>query len=199
MTHSLRIAVADDEAVMQEYYRQTLPTLGHEVAFVAPTGRALIEHCRVSPPHLIITDIKLPDMNGIDAVAEVCRDTPLPVILVSGHHNPEFIERASAEHILAYLVKPVTRSVLQTEIGIVIQRFQQFQALHRETADLRQALEDRKIIERAKGILMRRLKLEEPEAFRRLQKMAMDKNLKLIEIARMILSAEELLPSADNR
>src|SRR5262249_60920406 len=96
-----------------------------------------------------------------------------------------------ADHILAYLAKPIKQADLEPAIAIAMRRFDQFQALRREAADLKQALEDRKVIERAKGILMKKANLGENDAFRRLQKLASDKNRKLVEIAQMILTAEE--------
>ena len=135
----------------------------------------------------------MPDMDGIDAAAQIYRNAPVPVILVSAYHDPEFIRRAEADHILAYLVKPIKQADLEPAIGIAMRRFEQFQALRKETSDLKQALEDRKVIEKAKGILMKKAGLDEHDAFRRLQKLASDKNRKLIEIAQMILTAEEAL------
>ena len=130
-----------------------------------PDGRELVEHCRTARPDLVITDIKMPDMDGIDAAAEIYAQAPIPVILVSAYHDPEFIRRAEADHILAYLVKPIKQADLEPAIGIAMRRFEQFQALRKETADLKQALEDRKVIEQAKGILMKKAGLDEPEAF----------------------------------
>jgi response regulator NasT len=92
---------------------------------------------------------------------------------------------------MGYLVKPIKQADLGPVISLAIRRFEQFEALRKETVDLRQALEDRKIIERAKGILMKHAHLEEPDAFRRLQKLASEKNLKLVEVARMLLTADE--------
>lgn len=191
MNHSLRIAVADDEPDMQEYFRTILPHLGHEVVAVSGTGRDLVEHCRVGKPDLVITDIKMPDMDGIDAAALIYKNSAVPVILVSAHHDPATIRRAEADFVMAFLVKPIKQADLEPAIAIAIRRFDQFQALRKEAADLKQALEDRKTIEKAKGILMKKANLDEHEAFRRLQKIASDKNLKLIEIARIILTAEE--------
>ena len=142
-------------------------------------------------PDLVITDIKMPDMDGIDAAMTVCREQPLPVILVSAFHERELLERAVAEHVLAYLVKPIKAADLVPAIGIALRRFEQFHALRQEAADLRQALEDRKVIERAKGVLMKRARLDEAEAFRRMQKLASEKSRKLVEIATAILVAEE--------
>jgi response regulator NasT len=193
MNRSLRIAVADDEQDMREYFQQILPLLGHEVAAVAANGRELVDLCLSTHPDLVITDIKMPDMDGIDAAASIYRKVAIPVILVSAYHDAEFIRRAEANHIMAYLIKPIKQADLEPAISIAMRRFEQFQALRKETADLKQALEDRKVIEKAKGILMKKASLDEHDAFRRLQKLASDKNRKLIDIAQMILTAEEAL------
>jgi two-component system, response regulator PdtaR len=191
MNRSLRIAVADDEPDMREYFRTILPGLGHEVVAVAGNGRELVEACRNHRPDLVITDIKMPDMDGIEAATRIYRDGPIPVILVSAYHDAEFIRRAEADHILAYLVKPIKQADLEPAIALAVRRFEQFHALRKESADLKQALEDRKAIEKAKGLLMKKAGLDEADAFRRLQKLASDRNKKLVEIAQMILTAEE--------
>jgi response regulator NasT len=135
----------------------------------------------------------MPDMDGIDASTAICRDAPVPVILVSGYHEPELIERALADHVLAYLIKPIKQADLETAIALAMRRFREFQALHQQADDLRQALEDRKLIERAKGVLMKRAGLEEADAFRRLQKLSSDKNQKMVQIARTIITADEAM------
>jgi two-component system, response regulator PdtaR len=191
MSRALKIVVADDELDMRDYFQQILPLLGHQVMGVARTGRELVDLCVAAHPDLVITDIKMPDMDGIDAAAQIYHQAPIPVILVSAYHDPEFIRRAEADHIMAYLVKPIKQADLEPAIGIAMHRFEQFQLLRKETTDLKQALEDRKVIEKAKGILMKKAGLDEPAAFRRLQKLASDKNRKMIEIAQTILTAEE--------
>jgi response regulator NasT len=193
MTRSLKIAVADDELDMRDYFQQILPLMGHQVVAVAQTGRELVELCTTMHPDLVITDIKMPDMDGIDAATQIYRKAPVPVILVSAYHDPEFIHRAGADHIMAYLVKPIKQADLEPAIGLATHRFEQFQALRKETSDLKQALENRKVIEKAKGILMKKTGLDENDAFRRLQRLASEKNHKVIEIAQMILTAEEAL------
>jgi response regulator NasT len=193
MNDSLRISVADDEQDMRDYFQRILPLLGHKVVSVASTGRELLKHCRDHAPDLVITDIKMPEMDGIDAATEIYRDHAVPVILVSAYHDAELIDRAEADHILAYLVKPIKQADLEPAIGLAMRRFRQFEALRQEAADLRQALADRKIIEKAKGVLMKRAGLDEHDAFRRLQKLASEKNKKLIEISTMIVTAEEAL------
>jgi response regulator NasT len=191
MNSPLRIVVADDEPDMREYFQKLLPRLGYHVVGAARDGRELLELCRKERPDLVITDIKMPDMDGIDAAVQIYQERPLPVILVSAYHDPELIARAEVDHILGYLVKPVKAGDLAPTIVLAVRRFEQFQALRQEAADLRQALEDRKVIERAKGILMKRGRLDEQEAFRRLQRLASEKSRKLIDIAQMILVAEK--------
>jgi len=191
MNHTLRIVVADDEADMRDYFRKMLPHLGHRLVAAAENGRDLVQLCMEKRPDLVITDIKMPDMDGIDAATEIYKSMALPVILVSAYHDAALIARAEADHIMGYLVKPIKQADLEPVIALAMRRFQQFQELRKEAADLRQALEDRKIIERAKGIVMKKVQLDEHDAFRRLQKLASDKNLKLVEISRMVLTAEE--------
>jgi response regulator NasT len=193
MNRSLRIAVADDEPRMRDWFRRILPLLGHEVVAAVETGRELVEQCRAKKPDLIITDINMPDMDGIDAAAEIYKEQAIPVILVSAYHDANLIERAEADHVMAYLVKPIKQAHLEPAIALATRRFDQFQELRKQAADLRQALEDRKVIERAKGLLMKQARLDEDEAFRRLQKMARDKNLKLVDTAKMVLAVGEAL------
>jgi len=198
MSGSLRIVIADDEADLRDYLQETLSVLGHEVVGVATTGRELVEQARTTQPDLVITDIKMPEIDGIDAAVEICQHGPIPIILVSAYHDRELVSRAGESHVLAYLVKPIGQQDLETAISIVMSRFEQFQDLRREAADLRQAMEDRKIIERAKGILMQRAGLSEDDAYRRLNKTARDGNQKLRDVAQSILTAENLLrPGSD--
>ncbi len=191
MNHVLRIAVADDEPLMRRWYKSTLAKLGHEVVVVAENGRELVERCREQQPELVITDIEMPDMDGL-AASELIRDNaPVPVILVSAHYDEEYVERALQNHVLAYLVKPIKQPDLATAIALVMRRFQEFRALEQQADNLTQAVEDRKLIERAKGILMQRVGLDEQGAFKRLQQLSQDRNQKLAEVARSIIAAEE--------
>src|ERR1051326_3262214 len=193
MNAGLRIGVADDEPDMREYFQTLLPRLGHKVIGAACDGRELVELCRTAKqkPDLVITDIKMPDMDGIDAATQIYKEQPVAVILVSAFHDPALIARAESDHVLGYLVKPIKPADLEPTIALAMRRFEQFQALRQETADLRQALEDRKIIERAKGILMKRSRLDEQEAFRRLQRLASEKSRKVADNAKMVVFAEE--------
>ncbi|MAG92135.1 MAG: response regulator [Planctomycetaceae bacterium] len=191
MSDSLRIAVAEDEADMRDFYSKMLVRLGHEVVGVAENGVELVALCHDTRPDLVLTDIEMPEMDGLTAVSEICAERSVPVILVTAHHQDSFVERARREHVLAYLVKPIKASDLSPAIALAMQRFEELQTLQKEADGLRQALDDRKLIERAKGILMMRAQIDEPTAFRRLQKLSNERNVKLIEIARNIIDAEK--------
>jgi response regulator NasT len=188
----LRVAVADDEKDIREYLEEVLPRLGYEVVASASTGREMASRVRQTKPDLVITDIRMPDMDGIDLASAINRDARYAVILVSAHHDEELVRRAAADHIMAYLIKPINEAHLKTAIPLAMLRFRHFQALADEAASLRQALEDRKLIEKAKGILMRRLRVDEEDAFRRLRMLASSQNRKLVEVGRSVASAEEV-------
>jgi response regulator NasT len=193
MSRALRVVVADDTATMQHFYETLLPKLGHEVVAVAATGAELVEKCDQLKPDLVITDIKMPDMDGLEAAAKIYEKQPVPIIVVSSYHEDELIQRAAAEHVLAYLLKPLDVNTLAAQISIVMRRFEEFTILRMEANHYRQSLQDRKLIERAKGILMRTSKIEEHEAFRRMQKAASRSNKKLVEIAQTIIDADAAL------
>jgi len=191
MSNGLRIVVADDEVEMRDFFEKVLPRFGHQVVAVAENGAELVEHCRRLNPDLIITDIKMPEMDGIEACNQICQEHAVPVILVSAYHDPALIARAEADHVLAYLVKPIGLADLQPAISIAMRRFKELQSLQNECKDLRQAITDRKVIERAKGLLMKLAGVDEHEAFQRLQQLASEKNLKLIDAANSILAVEK--------
>jgi response regulator NasT len=134
MSQALRIVVADDELDMREYFQQMLPRLGHTVVAAARNGQELVELCRSAKPDLVITDIKMPELDGIDAAIQLYEDRPVPVILVSAHHDEKLIERAEMDHIMGYLVKPIKQADLAPTIAIAVHRFEQFEAMRREAA-----------------------------------------------------------------
>jgi response regulator NasT len=190
--------VADDERDTRDFFQALLTRLGHKAA-LAQSGKQLVEQCQALKPDLVITDIKMPDMDGIAAAEAVTREREVPVILVSGHHEAELLQRAMADHIMAYLVKPVKPADVEVAIPLAMNRFEQYQAVRREARDLRQALEDRKVIERAKGAVMKRVGVNEEEAFRRLRKTASDQNRKLVDVSQSILKAEEIFRELEGR
>lgn len=200
MTDSLRIIVADDEPDMLDFYQTMLTGEGHDVIATADNGMQLVSLALQHEPDLIITDIRMPVKDGLSAVREITFQKPLAAIVVSAHTDDEYIEQAKQDCILAYLVKPIRAADLSPAIALARQRFREFRALQQQADSLRQTLEDRKIIERAKGIVMDSCGLSEKEAFLRLRKLSNDRNEKLVNIAQTIVSAEaafEMLPAAN--
>ncbi len=190
-TDPLRVAVLEDRDDTVYWFEKALGQLGHRVTFVARTAQELLERARADPPDVVLADIRVPDGDGILAAELVYRERPVPVVLVSAYYEDELVRRAEDAHVMAYLVKPVEVSELGAALALAVRRFRQMEELRREATELRQALEDRKVIERAKGAVMRRLGLDEQEAYRRLRKHASDHNFKLTQVAARILEAEE--------
>jgi response regulator NasT len=191
VTQPLRIAVADDELDIREHLHELLTRLGHQAVAVA-TGKQLVELCRATSPDLVISDIKMPDMDGIAAAEAVNHEKETPVIVVSAYHDAELLDRAAAGNVMAYLVKPVSGSDIQAAVHVAMYRFRQYLEVWREADSLRQALADRKLVEQAKGVVMKRLGVDEEEAFSRLKKLASRRNRKLVDVAREVLPADEV-------
>lgn len=197
MVRPLRIAVADDEPDVRDFFERYLPRLGHTVVAVAEDGAALLERCRVAKPDLVVADIKMPRMSGLEAVAALRAERPTAAVLVSAHGDAEWVDKAQAAGVEAYLIKPVTERDLGPAIAVAWRQFEQAQALKREAVELRQSLEDRKVIERAKGAVTRRLNVAEDDAYRRMRKYASDHNLRLVEVAGQVMAAEEVFRALD--
>jgi AmiR/NasT family two-component response regulator len=186
------VVIADDDRDTREYLQEAMSRLGWRVLAAAGSGRELVSACQEHFPDLVITDVRMPDMDGITAAAAGTNGRPVPVIVISAHHDPELMARLNETAILGYLVKPFTEPHLKAAVAVALARFEQFEAMRREATDLRQALEDRKAIERAKGALMRRLGVSEDEAYRMLRASASNRNIKLVEAARRVITAEEV-------
>lgn len=195
MSRPLRIVIAEDEPELLADLEETLQEFGHRVVGTAQNGRELVEICSKAEPDLVVSDIKMPDMDGLEAAKELSRIRPVPFVIVSAYHDQEFIDRALEENVLAYLIKPVDDHNLRTAIQVARRRFQEFLFLREQASNLQQALEERKLIERAKGILMKRANLDEPAAFRRLQLLSSQRNAKMIDVARSLVDAEQAFAS----
>jgi two-component system, response regulator PdtaR len=192
MSMCLRVLIADDESIRLLSLGSQLAALGHQVVAEATRGDEAVQLAAETKPDLAIMDIKMPVMDGIEAAERITQARPIPIILLTAYSETQLVERAARANISAYLMKPVAEEDLHPAITLALTRFQEFESLRREVADLREALEARKVVEKAKGILMRRLDLSEEEAFRRLQKQSQDTNRKLSEVAEAIVMADRM-------
>ena len=188
----LRVLIADDESIRLLSLGSQLTALGHTVVAEATRGDEAVQLAQDRQPDLAILDIKMPVMDGIEAAERITQGRPIPIILLTAYSEAQLVERAARANISAYLMKPVAEEDLLPAITLALTRFREFESLRKEVADLREALEARKVVERAKGILMRRLDLSEEEAFKRLQRQSQDANRKLTEVAEAIVMADRM-------
>lgn len=193
MSGSLRVLIAEDEYLCLMGIRSSLRSLGHQVIAEAANGRHAVDQALEKKPDLIIMDINMDDMDGIEAIRRVNEQMLIPSIIVTGYCEDDLVKRATDAGVFAYLVKPVDADDLKSAIEVAMARFEELKQLKEELLGLEQALEARKYIERAKGILMDRQNLKEAEAMRRLQEMSMKSNKRMVEVAKEIIDADRLL------
>lgn len=185
----LRIIIADNESIIRMDLRELLEEAGHNVVAEAADGIKAIELARKYSPDLVIMDIKMPEMDGIAAAKVISHEKLAPVLLLTAYSQKEIVEKAKDSGVLAYLVKPVKEANLFPAIEIAISRFQEFMELERELEDVKNSLETRKILDRAKGILMDAYNLTESEAYRRIQQYSMSKRKSIGDVAQAIVDA----------
>src|SRR5262245_7036221 len=193
MAESLRVLIADDESLHNLALTSQLETLGHEVVATASTGREAVELARETKPDLAFLDIRMPSMTGPEAAHEIAANRPIPMIILSAYSDSRTVEDAIKAPIFHYLVKPVDPDDLAPAIAVARARFDEWLDARRQRELLELKLEERKIIERAKGLLMESRRLSEREAYRFLQKTSQDKNTPMVDLAKKILLAAPLL------
>ncbi|MCI7260242.1 MAG: response regulator [Selenomonadales bacterium] len=186
---SLRLVIADNESIIRLDLREMLEDAGHEIVGEAVNGRKAVELTRMHRPDLVIMDIKMPEMDGITAARKISEEKIAPVLLLTAFSQPEIVEQAKDSGVLGYLVKPVQESNLFPAIEIALSRWQEMQGLEAELDKLKDSLETRKIVARAKGIIMAAHKLGEQEAYRRIQRYAMTKRISIKDVAEAIVKA----------
>lgn len=186
---ALRIVIADNESIIRMDLRELLEDAGHEVVGEAADGLRAVEMTRKLKPDLVIMDIKMPEMDGIAAAKMISNEKLAPVLLLTAYSQKEIVEKAKDSGVLAYLVKPVKESNLFPAMEIALSRFKEYLGIEQELNDLRNSLETRKILDRAKGILMDAYSLSEQEAFRRIQQYSMAKRKSIREVAESIIEA----------
>jgi len=193
VTSSLRVALADDHAEIRGVLERMLQYLGHRVICVARTGEELVEQCLAMRPDLVITDILMPDMDGLEAARIILERAPTPVIVLSAYYSRELVQRAAQNEILDYLLKPVSSAQLGPAIALARRRFDEMRALRHEADVLRRSLADEQAVERAGQLLMEQLGLDEAKARARLEQWAIKQDRNLVQAARSFLVTEELL------
>ena len=184
----IRILVAEDETIIRLDLVEMLTEAGYEVIAQAENGAVAIELAKQYKPDLAILDVKMPEVDGITAAEQIISISP--VLMLTAFSQRELIERARDAGVMAYVVKPFSINDLVPAIEIAISRHKQMKSLEAEVADIYERLESRKIIDRAKGILMNALNLSEPEAFSWIQKTAMDRRISMKEVAAAVIDPQ---------
>lgn len=188
----IRVVVADDETIIRLDLKTLLEEMGHEVVGEAADGQKALELARGLKPDVVIMDIKMPVMDGLDAAKIIADEKIAPVVLLTAYSQKDLIERAKEAGVFGYLVKPFQESDIMPAIEIALARYLEMQDLETTVGDLEDKLETRKVIDRAKGILMDKYQMNEADAFRRIQQQSMNQRRSMKEIAEAILIAHEI-------
>ncbi len=186
-----RVIIADDESIILMDLREMLTNLGYLVVGEAGDGRSAVNLARELKPDVAILDIKMPYMDGIEVARILTEEKIAPVVLLTAYSQHDLVERAKEAGVVGYITKPMRESDLAPAIEVAMARFSEFRALEKEVGDLKQALETRKLVDRAKGILMDTQGLTEAEAFRKIQKMSMNKRKPMKDVAEAIILAHQ--------
>ena len=186
-SQSRRVVVAEDEALIRLDLVEMLREEGYDVVGEAGDGQAAVDLAVELKPDLVIMDVKMPRRDGIDAASEIAAKRIAPVVILTAFSQRELVERARDAGAMAYLVKPFSSADLVPAVELAASRFKEVTALEREISDLSERLETRKIVERAKGVLMDKQSLTEPEAFKWIQRAAMDRRSTMKAVAQVVL------------
>jgi two-component system, response regulator PdtaR len=187
-----RIVIAEDDTVIRMDLKEELQRQGYLVVGDAADGQSAVNLTRELRPDLVVMDIRMPEMDGISAAEILTREKLAPVVLLTAFSDAELIERARGAGVVHYVTKPWRTSDLKPAVEIALSRFQEFRAMESKVKDLEDHLTTRKVVEKAKGVLMEKHNITEQEAFRRIQKASMNNRKSMKDIAEAILLAEEL-------
>ncbi|MGD8967881.1 MAG: response regulator [Anaerolineae bacterium] len=188
----MRILVGEDESITRMGLSRILEDAGHHVV-AAPDGRAAVALARQTGPDVVILDIKMPKLDGLEAAQRIYRERPAPIVLLTAYGDQALVDRAKSLPVMAYLIKPIKEKELLATLEVVTARFAEFEWLHQQTMELKEELDARKVVERAKSVLMSREGLSDREAYRRLQRQARDERRAMRDVAEDILDeADEL-------
>ena len=185
-----RILIADDEALIRQDLKEILTEAGYEVVAEAKDGHHALELAKLTLPDLMILDIKMPNINGLEAAEEiqVALNKRIPAIILTAYNQPELIQKAGTIGAFSYLTKPVKPQDLIATIETVKSRAKEIETLYSDISDLKEKLEIRKLVEKAKGVIMKKLSLDEPEAMHHLQKRSMNERISIKEVAMQVIN-----------
>lgn len=186
----LKVLIADDDPIIRLDVKQMLEKLGYTVIGESEDGQEAVEAARRLAPDVCVMDVKMPVMDGIDAASIIAEEEIAPVVLLTAYSDQDLIARAQDAGVFAYLVKPFKPGDLAPTIEVARSRFEQNQQLRQEVADLNERIETRKVVEKAKGVLMEDHGLSEGEAYRRIQQQSMNARKSMREVAEAILLAK---------
>ena len=186
-----RILVAEDEAIIRLDLSEMLGEAGYDVVGQASNGEQAVEMATELRPDLVIMDVKMPVLDGISAAEQIGKERICPVVMLTAFSQTELVERARDAGVMAYIVKPFTATDVVPAIDIALSRWGELKTLENEVADLGERLETRKAVDRAKGVLMAKLKITESEAFRWIQKTAMDRRMGMKEVSDAVVAGME--------
>ena len=187
-TPRLRLVVAEDEALIRMDLAEMLVEAGYDVVGQASNGEQAVTLTRELRPDLVLLDVKMPVLDGISAADMIGSESLAPVVMLTAFSQRELVERGTEAGVMAYVVKPFTVADLTPAIDVARSRWLQLRTLEGEIADLADRLETRKLVDRAKGLLMSQLSVSEPDAFRWIQKTAMDRRLSMREVAELVIA-----------
>jgi len=182
------VVIAEDEALIRLDLAEMLAEEGYDVVGQAGDGRTAVELAEQHRPDLVVLDVKMPKLDGIAAAQRIAEQRLAPVVILTAFSQRELVERARDAGAMAYLVKPFSQSDLVPAVEMAVSRFAELQLLEAEVADLTDRLETRKAVDRAKAVLQRQLELSEPDAFRWIQKTAMDLRLSMRQVAEGVIA-----------
>jgi two-component system, response regulator PdtaR len=195
MNRPFRVLIADDEKPVAAGLQAQLETLGYDVVAVVNDGHNAIEVCRRQLPDVVLMDIEMPGLDGLSAARQIVLDPGTPVVILTAHGHANLIDQAVEDGVVYYLLKPVTSPSLHAALQMAVARSRELKDLRQSVNTLETTLRERKLIERAKGILMTRRNMPEAEAFRFLQRQSQDRRMPMAKLAESIVQADELLDS----
>lgn len=189
MLQKLNILLVDDEALIRLDLREMLTDAGHKIVGEAADGQQAVKLARELKPDFVIMDVKMPVMDGLEAATIIGEENIAPVLLLTAYSQRDIVEKATQAGVIAYLVKPVREEQLFPAMEVAFSRFRELQQLNQELLSLKDSLETRKLVDRAKGILMTAHQITEQEAYRKMQQYSMAKRMSLKALAESIISA----------